>query len=66
MVGDMTSVKRWKMGEDRLRCSSSAIQTRPGSSSLLEERSVTPIVLSFLYVVGYSPNWEKRPRYIDS
>ena len=46
-VGEMASMKRrklWKMGEDGLCCSSSAIQTRPGPSSLLEERSKTPIV----------------------
>ena len=41
-VGEMTSVKRrklWKTGEDGLCCSSSAIQTRLGQSSLLEEQS---------------------------
>ena len=46
-VGEMASMKRselWKMGEDRLCCSSSAIQTRLGPSSLLEERSKTPVV----------------------
>ena len=46
-VGEMASMKRhklWKMGEDGLCCSSSAIQTRLGPSTLLEERSKTPIV----------------------
>ena len=46
-VGDMASVKQrklWKTGEDGLCCSSSAIQTRVGPPSLLEERSKTPIV----------------------
>ena len=46
-VGEMASMKRrklWKTGEDGLCCSSSAIQTRLGPSSLLEERSKTPIV----------------------
>ena len=46
-VGEMASMKRrklWKTGEDGLCCSSIAIQTRPGPSSLLEERSKTPIV----------------------
>ena len=38
--------KLWKTGEDGLCHSSSAIQTRPGLSSLLDEQSVTPIVLS--------------------
>ena len=46
-VGEMASMKRrklWKTGEDGLCCSSSAIQTRLGPSSLLEERSEIPIV----------------------
>ena len=45
-VGEMASMKRrklWKMGEDGLCCSSSAIQTRLRPSSLLEERSEIPI-----------------------
>ena len=64
-VGEMASMKRrklWKTGEDWLCCSSSAIQTRLGPSSLLEERSKTPIVF---VVLGYPPNWGKRPRYRD-
>ena len=68
-VGEMASMKRrklWKTGEDGLCCSSSAIQTRLDPSSLLEERSETPIVfVCFFCVVGYPPNWGKRPRYID-
>ena len=62
-VGEMASMKQrkfWKTGEDELCCSSSAIQTWPGPSSLLEEQSKTPIV----FVVGYPPNWGKRSRYI--
>ena len=50
VVGEMASMKRrklWKSGEDGLCCSSSTIQTRPGPSSLLEERSKTPIVFVF-------------------
>ena len=50
-VGEMASMKRrklWKTGEDGLCCYSSVIQTRPGPSSLLEERSVTPVVFLFL------------------
>ena len=46
-VGEMASMKRhklWKTGEDGLCCSSSAIQTRLGPSSLLEKRSEIPIV----------------------
>ena len=46
-VGEMASMKRrkmWKMGKDGLCCSSSAIKTWLGPSSLLEERSKTPIV----------------------
>ena len=67
-VGEMASMKRrklWKTGEGGLCCSSSAIQTRVGPSSLLEERSKTPIVSLFFCVVGYPPNWGKWPRYID-
>ena len=68
-VGETTSMKRrklWKTGEDGLCCSSSAIQTRLDPSSLLEERSETPIVfVCFFCVVGYPPNWGKRPGYIE-
>ena len=68
-VGETASMKRrklWKTGEDGLCCSSSAIQTRLDPSSLVEERSETPIVfVCFFCVVGYPPNWGKRPRYID-
>ena len=68
-VGEMAYMKRrklWKTGEDGLCCSSSAIQTRLGPSSLLEERSEIPIVfVCFFCVVGYPPNWGKQPRYID-
>ena len=55
-VGEMASVKRrklWKTGEDGLCCSSIAIQTQLGPSSLLKERSETPIVFCcFFCVVG--------------
>ena len=50
-VGEMASVKRrkvWKTGEDGLCCSSSAIQTRLGPSSLLEELSGVPIAFVVL------------------
>ena len=56
-VGEMACMKRhklWKMGKDDLYCSSSAIQTRPGPSSLLEERSKTPIVF-VLFVLSATP-----------
>ena len=60
-VGEMASVKRrklWKMGEDGLCCSSNAIQTRLGPSSLLEERSITPIVFVVFFVLSATPqNW---------
>ena len=52
-VGETASMKRrklWKTGEDGLCCSSSAIQTRLDPSSLLEERSETPIVF---FVVSF-------------
>ena len=68
-VGETASMKRrklWKTGEGGLCCSSSAIQTRLDPSSLLEEWSETPIVfVCFFCVVGYPPNWGKRPRYIE-
>ena len=57
-VGEMASMKRhklWKTGEDGLCCSSSAIQTRPGPSSLLEERSKTPIVFVVLLCCRLPP-----------
>ena len=52
-VGELALMKRhklWKMGEDGLYCSSSAIQTRLGPSSLLEERSKTPIFFFFFFL----------------
>ena len=57
-VGDIASMKRrklWKTGEDGLCCSSSAIQTRPGPSSFLEERSVTPIAFVVFFVLSATP-----------
>ena len=54
-VGEMASMKRrklWKTGEDGLCCSSSAIQTQLGPSSLLEERSETPIVFVVSFVLS--------------
>ena len=56
-VGGMASMKRlklWKKGEDGLCCSNSAIQTRLGPSSLLEERSETPIVF-VVFVLSATP-----------
>ena len=68
-VGEMASMKRrklWKMGKDGLCCSSSAIQTQLGPSSLLEERSEIPIVFVVCFVLSATPqSWGKRPRYID-
>ena len=57
-VGEIASMKRrklWNTGEDGLCCSSSAIQTRLGPSSLLEERSEIPIVLVVLFVLWTTP-----------
>ena len=57
-VGEMAYMKRrklWKTGEDGLRCSSSAIQIRLGSSSLLEERSEIPIVFVVSFVLSATP-----------
>ena len=68
-VGEMADMKRhklWKTGEDGLCCSSSAIQTLLGPSSLLEERSEIPIVSVVSFVLSATPsNWGKQPRYID-
>ena len=60
-VAELASMKRrklWKTGEDGLCCSSSAIQTRLGPSSLLEERSETPVVfvVSFVLSDSYETN----------
>ena len=57
-VGEMVSVKRrklWKTGEDGLCCSSIAIQTQLGPSSLLEERSEIPIVFVVSFVLLATP-----------
>ena len=58
-VGEMASMKRrklWETWEDELCCSSSAIQTRLGPSSLLEEWSEIPIfLLLFLFVLSATP-----------
>ena len=57
-VGEMASMKRrklWKTGEDGLCCSSSAIQTQLGPSSLLEERSEIPIVFVVLLCCRLPP-----------
>ena len=66
-VGEMASMKRrnlWKTGEDRLCCSSSAIQTRLGPSSLLEERSEIPIVFVALVCCWLPPKlWETAKVY---
>ena len=51
----MKRQKLWKTGEDGLCHSSSAIQTRPCPSSLLEERSVTPIVMFVVFVLLATP-----------
>ena len=57
-VGELASMKRlklWKTVEDGLCCSSNAIQTRLGPSSLLEERSKTPIVFVVSFVLLATP-----------
>ena len=57
-VGELASMKRrklWKTGEDGLRCSSSAIQTRLGPLPLLEERSKTAIVFVVSFVLSATP-----------
>ena len=57
-VEEMASMKLrklWKTREDGLCCCSSAIQTRPGPSSLLEERCKTPIVFVVFFVLLATP-----------
>ena len=57
-VGEMASMKRrklWKTVKDGLYCSSSAIQTRLGPSSLLEEQSGVPIVFVVLLCCRLPP-----------
>ena len=57
-VGEMAYMKRrklWRTGEDGLCYSSSAIQTRLGPLSLLEEQSEIPIVLLFLLCCRLPP-----------
>ena len=57
-VGEMASMKQrklWMTGEVGLCCPSSAIQTRLGPSSLLEERSKTPIVFVVLLCCWLPP-----------
>ena len=57
-VGEMASMKQrmlWRTGEDGLCCSGSAIQTRLGPSSLLEERSGAPIVFVVLLCCRLPP-----------
>ena len=56
--GEMAYMKRrklWKTGKDGLCCSSSAIQTRLGPSSLPEERSEIPIVFVVFSVLSATP-----------
>ena len=58
VVGEMASMKRhklWKTGEGGLCCSSSAIQTQLGPSSMLEEHSKTPIVFIVLLCCRLPP-----------
>ena len=54
-MAPMKQCKLWKMREDGLCCSSSAIQTRPGPSSLLEEQSKTPIAFVVSFVLSATP-----------
>ena len=64
-VGEMAYMKRhklWRTGEDGLCCSSIAIQTRLGPSSLLEERSEIPIVLLFLLCCRLPPKLGETAR----
>ena len=51
----MKRCKLWKTGEDGLCCSSIAIETQPGPSSLLEEWSKAPIVFVVFFVLSATP-----------
>ena len=57
-VGELASMKRrklWKTGEDGLCCSSSAVQTWLSPSTVLKERSKTPIVFVVSFVLSATP-----------
>ena len=57
-VGEMAYMKRcklWRTGEDGLCCSSSAIQTRLGPSSLLGEQSEISNVFVISFVLSVTP-----------
>ena len=57
-VGEMAYMKRrklWRTGEDGLCCSSSAIQTLLGPSSLLKEQSEISIVFVVSFVLSATP-----------
>ena len=57
-VGELASIKRrklWKTREDGPCCSSSAVQTRLSPSSLLEERSETPLFFVVSFVLSATP-----------
>ena len=57
-VGELASMKRlklWKMGEDGLCCSSSAVQIWLGPLSLLEEWSKTPNAFVVSFVLSATP-----------
>ena len=57
-VGELASMKRrklWKMREDGLCCSSSAVQTQLSPSSLLEERNKTSTVFVVSFVLSATP-----------
>ena len=51
----MEQRKLWKTEDDGLCHPSSAIQTQPGPSSLLEERSVTPHCFVVFFVLLATP-----------
>ena len=64
-VGEMASMKQrklWKTGEDGLCCSSSAIQTQLGLSSLLQEWSEISIVFVVSFVLSAAPKMGKMAK----
>ena len=69
-VGEMASMKRRKLWKTGGGWSVLLQQCHPNSAgSLITARRTEynpPLFLFSLCVVSCSPNWEKRPRYIDS
>ena len=66
-VGEVANMKRRKLWKTGGGWAVSLQQCHPNSagSLVIARRTEWNIVLLFLCVVGYPPNWGKRPRYIE-